>query len=221
MQAPYSQQPQVRRRFPLVAVVLILVAMICIGLIVLVAAVMVPTLRQMGQAGGCGASFSMMRQAVLDYSKEKGGALPNAATWEDDVAPFYQAQYDLMVADLKGTPMDRYIPFVKPGEVFTCTDDGGRKTGIAFNKELSGVKLDTITDKANTVVLFEVPTTGRNQHQPYELVRAPKPRMMNTHRDWLVIPLEGEVLGFTAAREAAREIERAKGAAQKAIPAPK
>lgn len=221
MQPPSAQQPSVRKRIPLVAVVLILVGLICIGLIVLFAAVMIPTMRRMGQVAGCGASFTMMRQAVLDYARDKGGVLPTAKTWEDDVASFYQAQFDKALADLRGTPMDRYIPFARPGELFTCVDDRGRKTGISFNEALSGKKLEEIQDKRNTVLLFEVPTTERNQHSPYDMVRAPRPRLMNTYRDWLVVPVEGDHLGFADAREAAQGAQRLLDLGKQMMPPPK
>lgn len=133
----------------------------------------------------CGVRFERVRDAVVAYANEHNGKLPDAKTWEDDI------QAELAQSSSKLKEEQRDLGGFKAGEQVGCVFENST-TGIAFNSELSGKKLDDIKDKS-IVLLYEVPAAKHNAAGPYKLSTEPGPKFMNVNREWFTAPVEGDV----------------------------
>jgi len=136
---------------------------------------------------GCAMSFNLVPRAIENYAAENGGKLPNAATWMDDVRPYY--------AKLVENEQKEAGPFkLMPAEgVWGCTE-GERMTGIVYNSELSGKLISDIQDKANTVLIFESPKSGANLAEKYAAPafdESPNLMGMSQKRGWYVATMDG------------------------------
>lgn len=143
--------------------------------------------RTLGPMASCMLLYEGVRHSVEAYSDEHDGKLPNAATWQDDVRPYY-AKWREKSAKEAG-------PFAPPTSdaEWGCTIEG-KKTGIAFNSELSGKKWDDIEKKRTTILLYEVETVLKNANGPYkERSEKSSPTLMGEHRGWIEIPVEGSM----------------------------
>src|ERR1044071_9441915 len=56
-----------------------------------------------GPMVGCAINFEATRDAILDYTKDHGGKLPKAETWQDDVRSYVEKELkrDKEVQDVK------------------------------------------------------------------------------------------------------------------------
>jgi hypothetical protein len=134
----------------------------------------------------CGFGIRQMRDAVIDYANANNGKLPDADRWMDQVRPYYEKQ----TAKMKEDNPFGHIP---ADSVWACTSDGVQ-SGIAFNSALSGKNLKSITDRSNTIVVFEVGTPAKNKHEPYkDQSKATSPKMFGKPRGWFKAALEGPV----------------------------
>lgn len=133
----------------------------------------------------CGIAFEHVRDALNEYAKEHDGKLPPAATWQDDVRPYYKKIAEKAKDELGPIePMDANGPW-------GCTQKSG-STGIAFNEALGGKKLADIEKPDETPLIFEVEQPSPNAHETFE--ERPKetgPMIMNEHRDWIVVYVKG------------------------------
>jgi hypothetical protein len=77
---------------------------------------------------------------------------------------------------------------------FGCTSDN-QKTGMAFNKELSGKTLAAIKNPGQTIVIFEADAPpALNLNQKYvPLSEASSPKIFNAPRGWFTINADGDV----------------------------
>ncbi len=133
--------------------------------------------------GGCMVNVEMMKKALHQYSQEHNGKLPNADTWQTDIAKYLKS-----TKGTEGAPMK----FWKPEGEWTC-QDGDKKTGFAFNEDMSGkVAADIYAKNRDAIAIFETNKTGFNQVAKFkELPFKESPRFMggiiNQPRGWFVI----------------------------------
>lgn len=162
---------------------------ICCGLPLLLGGLGVWTIfKKGGNLISCAMSFAEAREAIKRYANAHGGKLPNAKSWQDDIRTYYiEVDHD---PKYKG-PFKSIKTFDADG-IWLCTDDKKLQTGIAFNSDLSGKKLDSIDDPYRTALIFEVDHLGKNQAESYK--GSPKsqgPDLMGTHREWIVLNVKG------------------------------
>ena len=133
---------------------------------------------------GCSVSIEQHRAALVAYAAKHGGKLPPAAKWQDDVKAF--------VKPMEGQN-DPGQPFTLPGPDADYCDASGN-TGLTYNRDLAGKKIDEIKEPYEAIVLFETPGRGRNksgawQEQPF----ASSPQVFKSaRRGWLRQPLKGQ-----------------------------
>lgn len=159
---------------------------------------------QATETAGCAITGSMIQKATLAYAQEKG-QLPPAATWQDDIRPYYGRLHGKMKSEMdkemEGAPgfaTDMVKGMIPPGpdEEWVCKTSG-RLTGLFYNKDVAEKTLAQITDKAGTPLVFEadLPTDGNRKNLNMAYARQdPKkaPKILNERRDWLVIHFEGD-----------------------------
>jgi hypothetical protein len=130
----------------------------------------------------CGLGFAEAAKAMEDYADAHGGKLPPADKWQDEIRPYFAKR--LAKDEEQGA---KIFGSFDPNGVWTCKDDAGKTpdTGIAFNTDLSGLKLSDIKNKTGTYILFEVPKTGMNLNIPYtDLNESESPKVMGKPRGW-------------------------------------
>jgi len=136
---------------------------------------------------GCSIAFSNLQRAVQDYAQEHDGKLPQAATWQTDVRPYFEKE---AARHAKEQQMFTNGPADSAG----CTNGDSPPTGIAFNSDLSGKKISDVKDALNTIMLFEVPKTGSNLTEPYKAQSfETSPRMLGNQRGWYVCGIDGRI----------------------------
>ncbi len=146
--------------------------------------------QNLGPFVGCAMSYEAVRDGVIDYTKDHDGKLPSAETWQDDVKPYYKK----VIAKNR----DEYGPF-KPidadGE-WGCKTSESDMTGMAFNSNLSGKKIDDIKDPESTILIFEIEKAMHNAHAPYKLrSKSSSPLFFGKPRGWLEWPIRGDNKG--------------------------
>jgi len=169
-------------------VVLIILFLVCIPCVGLVAVLSYFGFNLFGKAmnmGSCALAFEDVRAAVMRYVESHDGTMPNAATWQVDVAPYYkkiiETQKDL--GPLKTMP---------PDGQWGCKLDDEQMTGIAFNADLSGKKLKDIENPYGVVLLFEIDKPAMNASAPYKRRdRSTWPKFFGQPREWLEVTIEG------------------------------
>jgi hypothetical protein len=135
----------------------------------------------------CTMTFQGLRDAALAYADKNGGKLPVSATWQDDIRPYYKEVIKTIVK----------APFSPQSadETWGCPGDKpGIFTGIAFNSELSGVALKTITSPSTTVIFFETAKPVKNEALPYTpRPISTSPKLFGEPRGWMKIEIEGDL----------------------------
>lgn len=127
----------------------------------------------------CVMNYSVVEKAMEEYQKEHDGKLPSAAGWQDELTPY--------VTKALATMKKEAGPFklMDPNGEWGCT--GETKTGMAFNTEAAGKKMEEVRSK-DLVTVFEVKQSGRNIAKKYEeLPRSESPKMMGKPRGWIKI----------------------------------
>lgn len=184
-EAPQAPATSNANKACLIAVVCVLG--MCIVMIFMFVTFFKGLFNEVSQAASCAGTFSVADNAVLAYAKEHNGHLPNAATWQDDIAPYYQRLYD----KVKSEKLPKQMMPVAPGEPLQCVW-GPRKTGLAFNTDVSGLEIAKIKDPDTTVLLFEADQTGTNLALKFkEMPKSKAPKVMNNERDWIVFYVSG------------------------------
>lgn len=146
--------------------------------------------KTVGPMASCVLMFEGARASIVDYKDAHEGKLPNAATWQDDIKPYYKKWFD--------TKAKEAGPFAPPGPdaEWGCKAEG-KTTGIAFNSDLGGKKWDDIKDHRTTVLIFEIDSAMKNAHQPYkERSKKGSPKIMGEERGWIDFPMEGSSDSF-------------------------
>jgi hypothetical protein len=167
-----------------VLVVLGLCAVCCIGLIF----AGMGFFNKMKGSIGCLTHYELTREAISDYAAANGGKLPPAKTWQDDIAQYYGKHNGDRSANGGGI-----IDLGNPSKDLGCAaEDGAGPTGISYNSDLSGKTVDEAKQNPSTVLLFEVPETGRNLNSHYKPQSGQSPlKIFGQPRDWITIPVSG------------------------------
>lgn len=142
----------------------------------------------------CAIGFEEAGKALSAYADDHGGKLPKADKWQDEIRPYFVKQ--MQKDEDQGVKM--FGSFDPAGD-WVCKDESGSgpSTGIAFNSDLSGLKVDDIKNKGTTMILFEVPKTGSNLSQPYvELSDSTSPKIFGKPRGWIKIDGRFKVQGM-------------------------
>lgn len=140
--------------------------------------------------GGCYMNASLMSRALDDYVRAHDGKLPNAKTWQADLAPYFKAG-----KDVKDSP----IKIWKGDGEWSC-EEGGTKTGFAFNTDLSEKKVaDLIKANPYTIAIFETKQVAYNQNSKFvELPRSESPKIMggmiDERRGWILLTPDGHMV---------------------------
>lgn len=183
---PVTPSPRKNKTPMILAIVFIALACVCLipgYFLFKLGAVAVKEGLPMAQ---CGIAFEDVRNALKEYAAEHDGMLPKAETWQDDVRPYYAK-----VVDKHGDDLGPIKP-MEADSVWGCTTSLG-KTGIAFNRALSGKKLADIKDPKSTVLIFETTKASTNVNEEYtKREQSTGPKIMGEHRDWMVMFIDGE-----------------------------
>jgi len=155
------------------------------------------TWNQVSGIASCAITSEAARDGILAYAKNNNDTLPNAATWQNDIASYYEEKRATRIKELESGPgfVKDMIPPAAT-EAFICAS-GQPITAFFFNADLSGKKLADIKDKTTTVLLFEkavtAPNPGLNLSDKF-VKQDPKtaPKMMGQTREWITVPVEGE-----------------------------
>lgn len=133
--------------------------------------------------GGCFGNVSLMTEALEGYQAAHNGKLPNAKTWQTDIAPYFKT-----TKKMKDSPIAIWTP---TGE-WSC-EEGGVKTGFAFNSDLSGQNGAEVAKKnPEAIAIFETKEVGFNQastYKPLPFNESPKifSDFTNERRGWLLV----------------------------------
>ena len=133
----------------------------------------------------CAMGFEDARRSLEAYATDHNGKLPAAKNWQDEIQPYF-------AKEAAKHPDERKLlgSFPTDGD-WGCKNEDGNMTGIAFNAELAGKKINDLPD--DTILLFEVPKAGKNLAQPYkELSDTDSPKLFGKPRGWLKIPVAGK-----------------------------
>ncbi|MFZ4506894.1 MAG: hypothetical protein ACOYON_04265 [Fimbriimonas sp.] len=184
---PFNSAPKKKNNAVVIVMVVGALGLCCVGPVILLGVGGYFGAKVMKSSVDCAVSLAFVNEAVTKYAADKG-TLPNAATWQDDIKPYY--------AKLMADPDNSTGPITafKTDEVWVCVDTEGGKTGVAFNKDLSKKKLAHIKDKS-TVVIFETEQTGSNLTESYKPKAKDKaPKIFGNPREWITIPVDGELM---------------------------
>jgi hypothetical protein len=151
----------------------------------------------------CMMNGDLARKAVLAYAQDHEGKLPNAATWQDDIRPYYERLYTKLMEDenLKEMPDWMNIKVASPGTVLECELSGGKKTGFAFNTAIAGKLLSEFTTPTTTILIFETTSPAYNASGDPTARNANDPilKFYGDKREWLDFMIEGESEMFESA----------------------
>lgn len=192
MEAPPTQPYYQPKKKSSVGIILIIIAAVCglccIG-IVGIGAFGYKIFGQMKGSIGCGFAAAEYRDAIVLYAKDHDGKLPNAETWQDDVAKYLSKVTTTANGDGR-----KMLDIPGPNDNF-C--DRVHSTGLAFNLDLSGKPIDSIQNANGTILLFEVNGIGRNKAVKYvepDPKLSPNMGVKDVPRGWVIQPLQG--LGY-------------------------
>jgi hypothetical protein len=185
--APHSPAPKKSNALLIVILVILgLCALCCVGMIIL----SMNVFGKMKNGIGCVMHFEFARKALSDYSNANGGKLPPADSWQDDIVQYYG----------KGKAGEKMsgggiLDFGDATKDLGCAGDSGSPaTGMAFNSDLAGKTVAEAKKNPTTVVLFEVPQTGRNIAMPFKAQPGQSPsKIMGQPRDWITEPVSGSI----------------------------
>lgn len=134
----------------------------------------------------CNLILENIRDAMLYYIERNGGRFPEADTWQDEIAEAFRR-----VNEISNT---REFSRLDPQGVWGCRYGPNVMTGIAFNRALSGKRLEEVEHPEKTVVLYEIETPRRNAASEYPPPDRPEtPPSPGRPRQWLSIAVVGKV----------------------------
>jgi len=194
---PYPEAPVVKKGVSpwvwIVGLVLLLCIMMGIG-----GFLMCRNVANVGfSTARCAIMFDAVGDAMLAYADQNGGKLPPADGWQEAIAAGYTEKRNQIANDedlkdagpFKGM-IEQFIPPPIEGELVCQT--GSTATVVTYNAEVAGKKLSDITNRGNTVLLWERNGTGRNQTAAYVKQSADSgPQIMGDHREWFVVFADG------------------------------
>jgi hypothetical protein len=190
---PFAPPTRKKNTTLIVVIVLVCLAIPCIGTIALGLMGLNVFNKAIKPAAGCAIAFTDLQRAMERYADDHDGKLPDAAKWQELIKTYYFEQSSRRDAG----PFD--VKLAKQGPWGCDTDgDGKLNTGIAFNSQLAGKKLDEIKDPYSTVLLFEIEEPALNASMPYKpLPRETGPFILGgERREWFRVNVKGGVEGF-------------------------
>ncbi len=142
----------------------------------------------------CSMNGDLARDSVLAYALDHDGKLPNAATWQDDVRPYYERLYNKLMSDsdLKDVPDFFNLKVAAPGAVLECDLGGGKKSGFAYNSQIAGKNTSEFTSPTTTIVIWENDAPLYNANGDPATRSAIPPAIMGDKRDWIDCMIEGQ-----------------------------
>jgi len=159
----------------------------------------------------CVENHTLLRDAAKEWAKNHGGKLPAGENWQatiiEDYKKLYMKEFSGSNKEVFGLKFD-----IKEGTAdkpFECANPNNVITGIAYNKAIAGMKLDDIKDQDKTMMFFEIEKPELNAVKDYvELPKSTSPTIMGEHRDWMRMPIVGDIVFDQKFR---RQTERSTG----------
>jgi len=140
---------------------------------------------------GCMMNLQMAHGALIAYSMEHDGKLPNANTWQTDVRPYYERLHNKSFKEIEESGMKGMFKVGPPQGDWSCEVGDGARSGLAFNSALSGKKVSDIKDPRSVILVFEVNRSGQNLNEPYvERPKESSPKLLGKPRGWLYLPVD-------------------------------
>lgn len=180
--------PPKKSNAPLIIVIVVLCVVVPCALLVGVGYYVVQQVgRTFTPMVGCMMMYEGVRDSVDAYAEEHDGKFPNAATWQDDVRPYY--------AKWREDSAKKTGPFkAPPADGDWSCKFGDKVTGISFNSDLAGKKRDDIENPRKTILIYEIEKVMKNAHAPYkERSKSSSPKFMGESRGWLEMPIQGSM----------------------------
>jgi hypothetical protein len=184
---PYnSYQPKKSKTGLIVALILGGVTLCCILPLLAVGGGAFWFKQKFSGLASCTITISSISTALREYADEHDGKLPKAETWQTDIAPYYEKFIN------RPNQKQNIFPPARPNEPWGCKGEDEGSTGLAFNSDLSGKKIDDIKDQSKAIVVFELPKSGMNLHEPYKPQKFDdSPMMLGKHRGWYTVKANG------------------------------
>lgn len=142
---------------------------------------------------GCQLTFESMHEAIQDYAEEHNGKLPSAEKWQDEMKPYVARHLGRLVKKMKDEDAGWIMKIMDVEKDWGCyKGDTEEMTGIAFNKSLSGKKVDDIESKSTSVILFEIEAPKRNASEDFKsLDPKDSPKIFGSIRGWYEVTWDG------------------------------
>lgn len=146
-------------------------------------------------AVACGVDLQAARASIKKYASEHDGQLPPAATWQDDVKPYFETERNKLeesdIVEAKAIGVD--VRLSDPSGVWGCHMGNGKWQAFVYSKDLAGKKISEVKNPTELVLLWEGPESGRNLTGQYEK-KAPTSDMTiaGEKRNYLKITLDGD-----------------------------
>jgi hypothetical protein len=134
----------------------------------------------------CAIGFEGVRDAIVMYAKENNGILPKAENWEASVRPYY-----LKAVEQSKEKHGPFKPMSADGP-WGCRLANNSMSGMAYNRDVAGKKLSELPD--STILVFEVPSAGRDLAIPYARQDAQSsPTIFGERRGWIRAAISGDI----------------------------
>ncbi len=146
-------------------------------------------LNQIKPIVGCAITFESMHDAIKDYTAENNGKLPSAEKWQDELKPYVARHLGNQMKEAKKEGAEWIMKAMDVERDWGCyKGDTDNMTGIAFNKALSGKKVDDMESKSTTVILFEIEAPRKNANEEYKRRdEKDSPKIMGSPRGWFEV----------------------------------
>lgn len=145
-------------------------------------------MNQVMPLAGCAIGFEAIDDSLKTYVREHNGKLPPADKWQDELRPYVKKE--LVRLRENSGPFDMKV--MDPEKPWGCSaGDGQPETGIAFNDEVAGKKIDDVSEA--TPIVFEVTDKpAANLHMKYVKQDVDKARkLMGQSLGWGILTKRG------------------------------
>ncbi len=149
----------------------------------------VATRRALAPTTGCALTLDALRGALRGYAEAHDGRLPPAATWQTDLAPYYDR------ARAGAFRPQRSDESPRADEPWEC-QKAPEATALVFNAALGGRKISELTEPERQVVVFEAGGAAEvNRNAAFDPARVGlSPKTFGMHRAWYGISAAFEQL---------------------------
>lgn len=138
----------------------------------------------------CNFTYGAVSDALGAYLRENDNTLPPKDGWQKALGKHYEAASKEV--NVEGSPFS--VPALD--DKFGCAEGGPEGTGMAYNADVAGKKLDEIP--ADAVVFFEKPTRGisTTAYKAPPFLESPKMTIlgMTRQRGWKIIDADAQVM---------------------------